>query len=1134
MALPLLAFLVLNRGAPVPRQFLAFTLWPDADEETARANLRRNLYILTQALPAAPRDKPWIAVKAQSLQWNPKAEVTIDVDDFETLSDAENTLDAAVDLYAGDLFESLYFDWVFPERERLHALFVEDLTKLVMLYRRKREFQQAIRHATRLLAIDPWHETTVRALMGIRYESGDGAGAIAEFDEFADRLRAELNVDPMPETRALRDIIRTGGVVDSPLPAESAPSARAQTLLPFVGRKALCDEILQIWQQAAQRRGMTILVSGEAGVGKSRLLDEISTTVAARGARTLRGTTAYPEQKPYQCIIDALRSAYPLVAALNLPATTATTLAQIIPELRRTPAGSSSPAQIDDTGRQQRLFEALAISLKMLSMPRPLFVVLEDLHWAGEGTIAAVEFLAGSITELPILIAVTCREEEITRSHALRRARRSLTADGRLNEISLGPLTREDVTEFIALVPSIAADEHIADEIFERSSGNALFVDEMIRSLAQGEREIPPRIRETIAARIERLSNGARSFVEMAAVSGTGFDVEIVQEVGGWNRASAIDALDELLDRHIVKESGGRQRSVYAFSHQLIHATVYDAIDPVARRLHHRRIATVIEELYTDRIGDFLADLARHWDRGGDAERAALYYVRLAKQDTEIYADDEALASLARALELSATNTTRVEALLLREPILGKRGSRDQQRADLDALSAIAASEQNDALDWQVLRRRCTLAHVIGDPNSESMLEELVRRSKASGTIAWIADAERLSAERFSMLSNFERCQQAATAALRAYDRLGNVTGSIETLCLLAKNSAIHANTEESTAYLADALTRSGSQHDSLRIAHAMMAGAVAANERQDFAAYRDFAMNALALFRSIGDLEGEAESLNGLGLSFTRLGAYSKAREALHDANAISRRIGKRVVTLATTINLGILDFCLGDFDAARDNMVRAQTLAAELKHLVGEGLCFFNLIGIMRNKGHFTEALRFAERAVEIFRRGDQPGYEASALGMLAAVQRDCGEIEKAIEIGERALAQHELAARRIDAIDAAAELALSYLKAGKSGRASALVERYLEDSSQFENATWPQKLHWVAAQAYRATDDARSELHLRTAFDVYQRMAGLIEEPRYRETFTAISLNRAIVAASTRGEWPVAEDALRTPSR
>ncbi|MEI4878433.1 hypothetical protein, partial [Klebsiella pneumoniae] len=90
---------------------------------------------------------------------------------------------------------------------------------------------------------------------------------------------------------------------------------------------------------------------------------------------------------------------YPLVAALNLPATTATTLAQIIPELRRTPAGSSSPAQIDDTGRQQRLFEALAVSLKMLSMPRPLLVVLEDLHWAGEGTIAAVEFLAGSITE---------------------------------------------------------------------------------------------------------------------------------------------------------------------------------------------------------------------------------------------------------------------------------------------------------------------------------------------------------------------------------------------------------------------------------------------------------------------------------------------------------------------------------------------------------------------------------------------------------------------------------------------------------------------------------------------------------------------------------------------------------------
>ena len=202
-AAPLLAYLLLHRGEqPLAREALAFTLWPDDPEPGARANLRRHLHQLQRALPPAPADRPWLISEATTIQWNPAADYWLDVAEFERLSQTEAATAEAAPLYTGDLLENVYDDWLFYERERLRDLYFAGLTSLVLQGRAARNYPEALAYARQLLARDPLREDTVRQVLALRYESGDRAGAIQEYERFTRRLKEELAVDPMPETAA--------------------------------------------------------------------------------------------------------------------------------------------------------------------------------------------------------------------------------------------------------------------------------------------------------------------------------------------------------------------------------------------------------------------------------------------------------------------------------------------------------------------------------------------------------------------------------------------------------------------------------------------------------------------------------------------------------------------------------------------------------------------------------------------------------------------------------------------------------------------------------------------------------------------------------------------------------------------
>src|SRR5579872_3298985 len=322
--LPLLAYLILRRDKPVSRQAAAFALWPDEDEPAARANLRRHLHYLQAAFPQADEDNPWIVMQGRTaVQWNARSRCSVDVYDFERLSQSDESLEEAIELYTGDLLQDITDDAIEADRRRLHDLAAANLSKLVASNRRDHKLSVALAFAQRLLALDPWREDVVRAIMELRYAVGDRAGAIAEFRSFAERSVRELNESPMPETQACHEAIVRGTLVlheargGAAALAADAPR-ETSTVLPFFGRETELKQLRAQWKMAVQGCGTFILIAGEAGVGKTRLLNEFARIVESDGARVLRGCAAFNDPVPYDPLIGALRDALPMVTSARI------------------------------------------------------------------------------------------------------------------------------------------------------------------------------------------------------------------------------------------------------------------------------------------------------------------------------------------------------------------------------------------------------------------------------------------------------------------------------------------------------------------------------------------------------------------------------------------------------------------------------------------------------------------------------------------------------------------------------------------------------------------------------------------------------------------------------------------------
>jgi DNA-binding SARP family transcriptional activator len=1121
--MPLLAHVLLHRSRPVSRASLAFLLWEDETEATARANLRRHLLHVAQALPEST--EPWLLVETDSVQWNPDAPIWLDVDEFERLVTRADARADAVALYAGDLLENLDDEWLFLPRERLRTQYLRALDELVIEARSRRRFPAAIDYAQRILSAEPLREDAVRQLMAIRYESGDRAGALQTYERFVRLLRSEIDVDPMPETVALRDrIMRNADVANAARAQPPDPTAQPRVMLGFAGRTTEMEQLRALWSRAARGRGGLALVAGEAGIGKTRLVSELATRAEAEGGRVLWGTTAYPESSPYQALVEALRGAIGILAALDVDAAAVAALRPLLPELSDRRSDLPVLSAADPAREQTRLFEALEACLAAIARPRPVMLVLEDLHWAGSATIAALDFLARRLERHPILLVATYRDDETPKS--LRSTRRNLQQDGLAQHVPVGRLSLDAVTEIVAgVIDAGQLDADRAEKLWAASEGSPLFLSELIRELVEtgDDSTLPPTLQNVIASRVARLSDAAGSLLGIVSVIGPAFDIDVTREITGWDERQLLEGIDELLARHLVREAGRRMGFEYAFTHHLIRGAVYETLAAEARRVWHRRIARALEGLHAD-VDSLAGEIARHFELGGDEQPALPYYLRAARHAEALHAHDEALAILAHAQTFALPHDLHAEALLLAETIHRRTGNRAAQQADIDALEQLAQGDEE--LLRNVLHRKILLARSLGLRDDErayiDALEILIRTADDD---AWRGRLLACKAEHLALLNRFVEADAAAREALRIHDSLANVAAQVADLCLLVSVATHRGELEIAAAHLAQAQQLAESRGNPRLVADTLFAASGAALMVHDSTGCMKLARTAREQYALLGDRESEADALARIATVLARLGRHDEARAHNVEAAAIFEAINKRQGLAIAVLNLGLISCRMGVLGRAIAEFERAAELFRSIHDTRGQTVCAINLACLRLRRGETDQAKTDAQLALDLSRRMKHTVYEAEALANLGAAERDLGELDLAIEHMQLGLTRQLETGRVSDRANDLADLALAYhLKGDSTAACEAIGEMLTSVDGASDLSLWPQNLYWIAARVYRGAgrDDEWPRL-LETAHRIMNERASVLSDPAERTAFFALPLNREIDDASAGRGWP-----------
>ena len=528
----LLAYLLLHADTGLSCGRVAFILWPALTEAAARNNLRQTLHQLRQALPQLDS---FLRTDSETLQWSDAGNCRVDVRAFEqALFEAERSraadqdwttpLETAVRWYAGDLLPGCYDDWVTPLREKLHAAYVHALEQLVQTYTARRDLATAIQYAETWLAVDHLRDAPNIALMGIHAEMGDQAAALGVYEKYVAAMRQELDAGPAAEAAQLAERLRSRHPsTQVRLPAETAP-------IRLIGRRREWQLLLREWARAAAGEARFVVIDGEAGIGKSRLADELTVWVTRQGYAAAQARCYAAEGQLSLAPVAAwLRNDVFRPVLASLPNLWVSEAARLLPELLLEHPALPRPSPISEYGGRLRFFDALARIV--VAMTRPLLLFIDDLQWCDQETLDWLHFLMRFAGQSPLLVVATVRSEELPPAHPFLQLRIHLQHEGRLTELSLLPLDAAESAQLAALVAGRQLDDGSALRLFRHTEGNPLFIVEMIRAgevLADvnppDRREdteaplyLPPLVQAVIAGRLAQLSPPARALSELAA-----------------------------------------------------------------------------------------------------------------------------------------------------------------------------------------------------------------------------------------------------------------------------------------------------------------------------------------------------------------------------------------------------------------------------------------------------------------------------------------------------------------------------------------------------------------------------------------------------------------------------------------
>ena len=500
----------------------------------------------------------------------------------------------------------------------------------------------------------------------------------------------------------------------------------------FIGRQTESDVAAAALDRAEAGHVTHLLVAGEAGVGKTRFLDEFAGTARDRGFRVLRGECVNlgGSSLPYGPLVDILRT---LAAELDdaeiaeLAGPSRADLARLVPAF-----GSPEAIALDRSEWvQSRLFEGLLGLLERLAVRQPTLIAFEDLHWADQATREAISFLVQTLRDVPIMVLGTYRSDELHRRHPLLPWLAGLERGGRVERLELARFDRTQLAAILTAILGSPPGNDLIDDVFDRSDGNPFFAEELLAAGRPGSSgpRLPPTIKEILLAHISTVDDAASSVLAVAAVAGRRVGHDLLAQVADLPEDRLHDGLRSAVAGNllVVERDGDADR--YAFRHALVQEVVYDELLPGERRNLHRSIAAAIEarraNTHLSEAGHW-AELAHHWAAARDDLRAFEASVRAGEAALETYAFDAALHDNERALDLweLVDEPEKIAGIdlveLLRRAGLAAYLAADYRRAVAHRRAAVDAIDvERDPIRAGLLLEELGRAlYVLGDPSA--------------------------------------------------------------------------------------------------------------------------------------------------------------------------------------------------------------------------------------------------------------------------------------------------------------------------------------------------------------------------------------------------------------------------------
>jgi tetratricopeptide (TPR) repeat protein len=560
---------------------------------------------------------------------------------------AAGDFELAARLYSGNLLPACYDDWVLDERAKLRAEAYGVLVRLTEEAAGRDDHKATIRHAQRIIDLEPTDEAAVRIQMEAHLALGDRAAALRSYHRYAEVLERDLAVAPGEAIGAMYQQLRTGTLNrDEAQGKDLAPVAES----PFVGRDLEWNQLNEAWNTAREGGAHLLLVTGEPGIGKSRLALELGRRVRAEG-HVVASARAYEAagRLPWGPVVDLLRSDALRSHIDTLDTVWRAELARLLPELLDA-SQSSGPSQAGDLAQRHRLFDA--VNRAIVVGHRPRLLIIDDLQWCDAETIELIGFVVRSGQTAPVLIVGTVRWEEIPQHHPLVGLVDALGHDQAVTIVSLDRLDEATTATLAArLRAEDTIDPKLAARLWSETEGNPLFVIEALRagiSSDGSQAVLTPTMRAVLRARLGQLTDGARRLAEVAAVIGRPFSVGLIVLATGTDERELVDHVDELWRRRIIRDQGLR----YDFSHDKLRAVALEMVSPARRRQLHRAVAEAIAvDLHND-IDAASPQLAAHYDQAGMVEPAIDAYRVAGARAVAVSAPQEAVTMFRRALAL--------------------------------------------------------------------------------------------------------------------------------------------------------------------------------------------------------------------------------------------------------------------------------------------------------------------------------------------------------------------------------------------------------------------------------------------------------------------------------------------------